>query len=303
MGYRFLAAFMLSLLGFLGACASSGGDKSRSFLPEDPDNMDLRFYVEADENRLYLELDKLLRQWRDASLADNPVVAAGIADQISRYTRANFETIRTGLTSDSPRYRAVAAASLGFSGREEAALPLVTALGDSDEAVLENSLLSLARLSPLSTNANRTLLGLLKHESAWVRSNALLVLGRNLTTTDAPYALEPLLAATRDEDDVVRNNAVGAIARLRTPESIEALAALFDDPYPRIRIRAVVALGEIGDLEAVPSLVPLLDSSSKPLVRAVAHSLREITGEDHGTDREAWQRWWDRHVETSSKEP
>jgi len=280
----------LALLAF--GCASTEERKRPSVLPEDPSQLDLRYYQEADESRLFLELDKLVRQWRNASLNDQPVIVKGVAEQIERYSQANLRMVLDGLDSENPRFRWVAAASLGFSGRQEAVGPLASALKDSDEAIVVNALLSLAQLSPLERDVIPTLLALLDRDSAWIRSGALSVLGKNLRPEDAGRALLPLLAALQDPDDVVRNNALGALGRLRDPRAFDPLVRLLVDPFPRIRIRAALALGELEDPRAVPALIPLLEDPSKPVVRAAERALEQITKKDFGTDGAAWMRWW-----------
>jgi HEAT repeat protein len=100
-----------------------------------------------------------------------------------------------------------------------------------------------------------------------------------------------------DEDDVVRNNAVGALAKLESPKAIGTLTRLLADPFARIRVRAALALGEMGARSAVPALIPLLDDESTAVARATYRALQAITAEELEPEAAEWREWWERQIE------
>lgn len=276
----------------LQGCASTKSKTTKTrYLPEKAGETNLKLYREADENRLFIELNSLLTRWEQAALKNDAVVAKGIEEQISRYVKANYDLVRDSLSSTNERFRVVSAASLGFSGRPDTVAALLTVLADSDELVVSNALLSLGQLSPLRGRIG-PVVALLDHPSASIRSNAFRVLSRNLDARDAGDHTEEVLRGLADDDGVVRLQAVVVAEGIGGPEVVRGLLPLLRDPYLRVKVRAAVALGNIGEEAAVPSLIGLLDADARDLRFAAEHALESITGESLGPSREDWARYW-----------
>ncbi len=72
-------------------------------------------------------------------------------------------------------------------------------------------------------------------------------------------------------------------------EAVGPLLEAVRSGHKRVRYPAISALGDLGAEEAVPDLIDALSDSD---VTSVAFdALRNITGEDFGTDPDAWRRW------------
>jgi len=284
--------WLLVLGALLWSCASTEKPKKEppGWLPDEAGEIDLRYYREEDLNRLFIELNSLTASWQEAALKHDEVVKEGIADQLRKYVTANYDMIRRSIGSENRRYRIVAAATIGFADRPDAAELLYALLGDEDELVVSNALLSLGQLSPLRRRLD-PVVELLDQESESVRSNALRVLARNLEPDDRQEYLPVIREHLDASDGVVRLQATAALAELGPDaEVVTLLAKRLEDPFKRIRIRAALALGELGQPAAVPALIDLLEHEGADERSAAAEALREITGEDHGSDAAAWRR-------------
>ncbi len=64
-------------------------------------------------------------------------------------------------------------------------------------------------------------------------------------------------------------------------------------------VEIIRALGEIGDKQAVPTLIDLLDSDSMSVRKKAAQSLRRITFYDFGVNRAEWEKWWAKNKDKS----
>ena len=82
---------------------------------------------------------------------------------------------------------------------------------------------------------------------------------------------------------------------------VARLGKLLGNPglAPPVRETALWILGRSGRKEAVPVLVAQLVSDQETVRRAAADGLTELTGLTHGTNRERWAEWWQRHKDLS----
>lgn len=71
-------------------------------------------------------------------------------------------------------------------------------------------------------------------------------------------AVEPLLAALKDEDHAVRNLAAQSLGIIKDTLSVEPLISVMKDTYNIVRISAVEALGNIDDPRVVEPLITAL---------------------------------------------
>lgn len=137
----------------------------------------------------------------------------------------------------------------------------------------------------------------------------------------------PILAAELSHDDRLhRWTAVWALSALRVPGALPRLAQRLFDPEPAIaslalevleayraepafekvlaqvrdlvrrgdafeRQRAIVAVAELRDRQALSSLVDLLGTRPKEIAEAARHALVEITKQDFGTSERRWRAW------------
>lgn len=282
----------MMLLAGCRATEKSTEVKETRYLPKAVGETNLKYFREADENRLFIELNGLMERWERASLRGDEVVQSGVQDVIRRYVVANYGMVRDALRSENPRFRIVAAATIGFAGRADAVPMLFEMLEDDDDLVLSNAMISLVQLSPVRPGMT-PLIPLLSHEEAAVRSNALMVLSRNLKPENRDPYSDAVIACLGDDDGVVRLQAAAAAARLDPAVAAPALSKLTRDPFPKIRIRAAVSLADLGDPVAIPDLVELLGEGRADVRDAALASLERLTGEYLGQDVEAWKRYVD----------
>lgn len=90
------------------------------------------------------------------------------------------------------------------------------------------------------------------------------------------------------QGDPARWRAADRLAHLKLPEAVVPLLQVLSDPDPVLRLKAVYALGEMGDPRAVAELIPLLGSpewvQDQTLGTAAAEALRKL-GEGAAVDR------------------
>ncbi|HSD58230.1 MAG TPA: HEAT repeat domain-containing protein [Methanotrichaceae archaeon] len=88
-----------------------------------------------------------------------------------------------------------------------------------------------------------------KDENMLVRSNAILILSKRSPSE----ALEPLIEALKDDEYIVKTNAMVAIAAFGQQVAERMISAL-EDPNPDVRAGAAWILGELKDQRAVEAL-------------------------------------------------
>ena len=149
--------------------------------------------------------------------------------------------------------REEAAAALGTFRDARAVAPLVTLLRDADRAVRQAAIEALTAIGEPSV----PVLGLcLSDPQAGVQEAACSVLA--LIADDR--VLDPLIAALKKHDWIVRMHAAKALARIKDPRAIEPLIPLLQDKVKAVREEAAAALAAIGN----PALPSLLDALKHP---------------------------------------
>lgn len=102
-------------------------------------------------------------------------------------------------------------------------------------------------------------------------------------------AVEPLVAAANSEDPQVRFRVVWALGKSRDPDALPTIVRLTQDPDERVAHDAVLALGELADLRAVPRLEELagqiedergLVSASRTALSRLGKPVHEEAGEE-----------------------
>jgi hypothetical protein len=116
-----------------------------------------------------------------------------------------------------------------------------------------------------------------------------------------PNLLDPALARLLDDDERVRTLAGELAPRFRGlagwEEQMTLLrrAARVAGRDPGRRVRAVWALGVVGDREALETLVRLLEDEASEVVRAAHAALVLLCADDLGTSARAWTSWSREH--------
>ncbi len=116
-------------------------------------------------------------------------------------------------------------------------------------------------------------------------------------------ALDTLRDWAGDRDEETRYWAVEGLALLGSDNTVQPLLDIFkSDPAMRVRERAGCSLAQSGMLTkqqrmtAVPALLDMAEDASVDATTRgwVFQALRDITGENHGSDAGAWRAWWNR---------
>jgi hypothetical protein len=137
---------------------------------------------------------------------------------------------------------------------------------------------------------------LLKDEDPETRYYATLV------AAELPHALlvEPLAATLFDDDQGVSRSALYALEAFQEQDGVEELKqslralAVASDADQRSRLLSMRALAVLRDEECIATLIPALGERST-LGEAAWRVLRMLTGQDFGTDEEAWRAWYERN--------
>ncbi|MFQ5976389.1 MAG: HEAT repeat domain-containing protein, partial [Candidatus Hydrothermarchaeales archaeon] len=116
------------------------------------------------------------------------------------------------------------------------------------------------------------LIAALKDEDSDIRERVAEVLGK----IKNPRAVEPLIAALKDENWYVREQAAWALGEIKNPRAVEPLIAVFKDEVLNVRGKAAWALGEIKDPRAVEPLIATIKAKGWEVRCRAAEALGEI---------------------------
>lgn len=107
-----------------------------------------------------------------------------------------------------------------------------------------------------------------------------------------PAAESICRGAVQDPDPLVRAAACAVWVRRGGAEAVTLLAERYHaDPELSVRLRALWALGELGDTAALPVLAQALDDADPAVRYRAMHALRRISGRDLGDDPARWRAW------------
>jgi len=102
--------------------------------------------------------------------------------------------------------------------------------------------------------------------SATKASKRLIAMGTRTTPT--------MMAQLHHSDDKARSLALTVLGGLKDPQALDAVAAVLDDPKESLQFLAMKALEVIGDVRAIPYLLPLL--AHKTLSYEAAYALSTL---------------------------
>jgi HEAT repeat protein len=100
-----------------------------------------------------------------------------------------------------------------------------------------------------------------------------------------PAATVPLVNALKTRNRTLRLGLISALADIRDPRALDALEGMTRDSSNEIRWQACIALGEMGEIKAVPALLVSLRDKDKYVRYASALSLLK-TGYQPATEEE-----------------
>ena len=156
--------------------------------------------------------------------------------------------------------RLIAVRSLGRTGLAEAAEPIVKfamrGLQDVAATTVQNALLRCCKTRPA------VLLPCIAQANDTVRP----LLVRVLAEFPWPEMVDEMVLLTADRLAEVRASAARALGSSKSAVAVGALGRLIEDPDWFVRLRAVAAMGDLGDPSAIPPLVAVLCDENR-LVR------------------------------------
>jgi hypothetical protein len=99
-----------------------------------------------------------------------------------------------------------------------------------------------------------------------------------------------------DEDELIRRSALRSLRRRLHHPRVKAVAAALRTEALSENVgracRAIAALGELRDPNAVPMLIDALKNHQSRVVMAAHTALVDITRQDFGNNRWRWNTWW-----------
>ncbi len=179
--------------------------------------------------------------------------------------QVTVETLLRLLHDSDAVVRRTAAEALGKIGDHQAVPSLVLSLDDPSSIVRESSAHSLSQLGSLDMVTRERLAGLLVDPVPTVRNAA----AQTLASLDSPKALWPMaMSQLVHKDPDVRRAVIQALEGVDSPEWLKTLGNSLQDPDPRVRRAAVIALAESGVPNVSVQLRERLTEDSSSDVRA-----------------------------------
>jgi HEAT repeats len=212
--------------------------------------LDMRIY-EARTSRGLRQRTALLALGRTRAMEAIPALAAGLDSRL-------------------PETRIAAVRGLGRTARMEAAIPIldriVTGHFDAPERSLKNTLVNCCRSCP------EVLINYLERTRGPVRE----LLTRVLGELASPQLGEELLVLASDVLPEVRASAARALGNTDTSYTLPALDSLAADPEWFVRLRAVVALGQIENIGKISILLRSLCDANRHVRQRAAWALARM---------------------------
>jgi len=193
------------------------------------------------------------------------------AGELARVPGEEAESALLALLKDEDyRVRERAVAGLGRRFTPRVASACAVALADDDDA--GHRAAGLALLVKGGAAGRAVLLGALQHPSADVRISAAAALPGPAPGLETVTAIEA--AARREGDPNARAALLLALGRTGRREAIAPLLAALEEGNLWLQVHALEALGEVGDPEIAPRILPLLTNAN--LRHGALHALARL---------------------------
>jgi hypothetical protein len=300
-------ATLLVTLLLTAACASTGGRGSA----QDPvdevsviEPYDAAVYQRKPETigSILMELDLSMGDWNHLILtarnsADRRRVSL-LEKDIMRRVHLHLDKLVMQLETGPNTNRIVAAMALGFSRDRAVLSPLLSALEDPVQDVVNNALLGIALLGQPDTPLAGVALLLRAAPQATTRHNAAYAILHCLTNgSDASAVLDAVRLGLADEHPGVRAQCALALAAAGDADSLDDLVARLDDDVALPAGAAARALGNLAhaDNHIMGKVARALASSlarAEPALRAgLLRELARLAGVHLGEEADAWVQW------------
>jgi HEAT repeat protein len=171
--------------------------------------------------------------------------------------------------------RGQAAIALGRLNDSRAFDPLIARLNDQDAHVAGNAKVAVMTLVVgMPAEAVPYLIKVLGDENEALRTWAADTLGYFINYN---FALEPLLEALKDKNQMVQQGAIQALHYYDNPQVIHRLTNALQDESPKMRYNVALALGAIGNSSVLAELEVLQRQDPDKQVRyAAAYAIQQI---------------------------
>jgi HEAT repeat protein len=171
------------------------------------------------------------------------------------------------LNDSSPMVRALAAEAIGKAGLTELIPRLVTLLNEESPEVRRRATTALVRLATVARESvAESALHLSESDNPDCRLQAVKLFG-------ALGEVGHLIFLSKDEDYLVRREAIAALGEIKNPDTSGRLAMALADEEADVRLAAATALGWSGFSDESGSLLLVLDDSSQRVQAAAIKSL------------------------------
>ena len=216
----------------------------------------------------------LLRRIKEEGVASPGYVLRRFRVADPFFTSMHVATI-AGAVSESRRLRA--ARGLGTKHRSAIAIEaLVNALDDASEEVRVEAARSLGEIG--DHEAIPPLVERLGSEDSHLRAASAEALGR----IRRREGVEPLIERLQDEEKLVRGSAARALGEIRDDRAAEPLMdSLTREQDPFVFSSSAAALGKLGALRAIWTILPAFRDARQPLVRRqLANAIANLLGSE-----------------------
>ena len=201
-----------------------------------------------------------------------------------------LEAMLKKLKSHDAGERSAAAYDLGQLGEGGAVPELVKCLTDRENDVRRVSARSIVLLAQKQAPDLTYIRDLMHDPESLIREQAVYILGELQDKKSVP----DLIALARQEESArVQTELAKALARIGDASAIPALEEIFNRSRENSASAALTSLKAMSRFEkpAIPFLINSLDTKDRELNSAAAAYLKEITGEDFGSDKQKWTEW------------
>ncbi len=181
-----------------------------------------------------------------------------------------FAFWKSDLQNADPAHRKAALHGLRVLGTPEAVDLLITGLKDQDRDVPFYAARCLGSLKgPVAARAVEPLIAAVREGDAVLRGEAIEALGQIADRR----AVDPIIAALKDPEFRVGVDALEALGRIGDPKSVAPVKAMLVDRNPFIRRDAVQSLAELNPPDLADSLRPMLADDDKEVRDAAAAAI------------------------------
>lgn len=118
----------------------------------------------------------------------------------------------------------------------------------------------------------------------------------NISSNQATlYEKMVAMAQEAEQADFARISAARLIGKIGNPDAVPVLLDILNSEpglKTEVRIEMARALGELKDLDAVEPLIAMIDAANKDFSRVVVDVLVQITYHNYGLEKEKWVKFW-----------